>query len=50
MKKTQVTKVIDEYSEDCTNCGQTIKGRTENQVNYWMKVHKLSKNCREHKK
>ena len=49
MKKIKIVKEIEYYFEECDKCNQRIKGRTENQVNYWMGVHQLSKKCKQHK-
>jgi len=46
MNKIKVTKIEELYFEDCEICGKRIKGQSEAQVKYRMKIHQLSKYCR----
>jgi predicted RNA-binding Zn-ribbon protein involved in translation (DUF1610 family) len=40
MKELKITKKIKYFEEKCPNCGKIIRGTSESQVNYNLKLHK----------
>lgn len=50
MKKVTITNTYEGYSESCPFCGKLIEGYSENQVKQRMKVHQMSKKCKEKQK
>ena len=45
MKKIKITKEFEGVEIVCEKCGKVIVGNSENQVNYWMKIHQMSSKC-----
>lgn len=43
MKKTKITKIVTQYTDQCPFCDKEIKGTKDSQVNYLMKVHIMAK-------
>lgn len=50
MKKTTITRTIIQYSKKCGKCGKWIKGGSESQVLYNLKIHKIAKHSNNKKR
>ena len=49
MKSRKITQEIEEFYDNCDSCGKEIKGTKETQVDFLMKTHKNSKECKNEK-